>query len=922
MAPWLVCQLGTVASHPFHVIAGVTALNLRIPLAIAMIYWWGPRVLPGLMIASALFWWTWGNATLSWASLHAFWEGLTVFSSWAFWNWIRREPLNLSNGRQTLNWLIMALLPAAVLDGIHSLCQSLMPGIPAASDFWAVAWCEATGTLLGGIAIATPLLFFASPWLEKRGFSLTRFLPLPEPDPARRRRFMALEGGLIFAFPAAISLYFLRSDFWIAFATIGVWVALRFGFGVVMAWNVWTVAVTWAAFLLWPTPHSGAVEAFQLARMHLGLAFIGAVTLIIGSTFNVMLREIQARKRSEASLLLTRFTIEHSSEAMIRTDAKGRIVDVNESASSFLGYTREELLGLSIPDFDPYFPMDQWENALKALSRSGSNKIETVHKTKDGTMKPVEIVANYLEFEGEVLICTFVRDISDRIAARERLSQSEARFRSLVENAPDVIVLYDADQGHLIDFNEKACSFFLFSREELLQKNPIDLSPDKQPNGRTSAEMAEEKLQLVKQGQPQQFEWAFKNSRGEETVCDLRLSLFPSHDGMLVRGSILDISARKRLESELHKAQKLESLGILAGGIAHDFNNLVGGIFGYIDMALTKSMDSKAADYLASAMRSIDRARGLTQQLLTFARGGEPRKKPQPLHPFLEEAARFALSGSNVDCRFQIPEDLWICEFDRNQISQVIDNLVINAMQAMPSGGIVTVKAENVRIAKGAHPTLDAGDFVRIAILDQGEGIPQANLSRIFDPFFTTKAKGHGLGLATCYSIISRHGGHIEVDSEPGKGTAFHIYLPSSEKPPLPDPDPVGEDFAGEGCFILMDDDAGIRESIGAMLSSLGYEVQIAEHGQEAIDAFQSLLDEGKDVAGMLFDLTVPGHMGGREAVARVKALRASVPVFVMSGYAEDPVMANPMDYGFQGSICKPFVKGDLAQLLRAYMTA
>ncbi len=919
IAPFLVCQVGDFVSLRLQLTPGIALLHGCIPLAIAMIYWWGPRVLLGLAISAAITTGLWGLSDDLFWQVRALSDSLTVFSSWVFFAFLFREPLNLTDGRQTLKWLVTALLPGAVMDGIQILGHSVLLGEFPTANLWDRVWAQSTGTLLGGLVIATPLVYFVSPWLEKRGLARTQSSPFPNWIAAQgRRRFLPLEMTLIFALPALVSRYFPLSDYWIAFATIGLWVALRFSLSLVLTWNIWTVVFALTMPLLWPVKGgSGVTEISQLIHMHLGLAFLCAVTLIIGSAFHVMMREIEARRRSEASLLLTRFTVEHSSEAMFRMNAKGRIVDVNESACASLGYTREEMLSLSIPDIDPFFPMEHWENSLQSLSQSGINKIEAVHRTKDGTLKPVEIVANYLKFGDDEMICSFVRDISDRNAARERLSQSEARFRSLVENAPDVIVVYDMNQGRFVDFNEKACRFFRLSREELLQKSPMDLSPERQPNGRLSSDMVMEKLNLAKEGQAQQFEWTHKNSQGEEMVCDLRLSLFPSSEGLLIRGSILDISERKRLESELHKTQKLESLGILAGGIAHDFNNLIGGIYGYIDMAQSRPLDAKVAHYLASATRSIERARGLTQQLLTFARGGEPIKRPQSLAPFIQETTRFALSGSDVDCQFQISEDLWICEFDRNQIGQVIDNLVINAMQAMPRGGNITVSAENIPVGKPIHPSLEPGNFVCISIRDQGEGISQAILPRIFDPFFTTKAKGHGLGLATCFSIVSRHGGHIDVESEVGKGTVFHIYLPSTEKIIAQVAIPATTDFEGKGFFILMDDDANIRESIGSMLSDIGYEVLVTENGQEAIEALQSLMSQGKEVAAMLFDLTVPGQMGGREAVVRVKAIQPSIPVFVASGYAEDPVMARPKDFGFEGSICKPFLKSELIQMLR-----
>jgi signal transduction histidine kinase len=238
----------------------------------------------------------------------------------------------------------------------------------------------------------------------------------------------------------------------------------------------------------------------------------------------------------------------------------------------------------------------------------------------------------------------------------------------------------------------------------------------------------------------------------------------------------------RRSEAQLQQSQKLESLGVLAGGIAHDFNNLMAGIYGYLDLALDMNPSEEIAPFLHKAMSSIDRARGLTGQLLTFARGGAPIPKVDDLFPFVEEVARFSLSGANVSCHFDIPSELWACNFDKKQIGQVIENLIINATQAMPDGGAIQLRAVNVTVHQD-RANLSHGKYVQISVRDEGVGIPQEILPRIFEPFFTTKDRGHGIGLATCYSIVKRHGGCIEVESTPGRGTTFHVFLPEANRP-------------------------------------------------------------------------------------------------------------------------------------------
>ncbi len=392
-------------------------------------------------------------------------------------------------------------------------------------------------------------------------------------------------------------------------------------------------------------------------------------------------------------------------------------------------------------------------------------------------------------------------------------------------------------------------------------------------------------------------------------------------------GAMLDITERKRAENEreeynrqLSKIQKLESLGLLAGGIAHDFNNLLGGIYGYIDMACESSNDEKVTRYLSKTMNTIERARDLTGQLLTFAKGGAPIQKIDHLFPFVQETAKFALSGANVSCHFDVSPDLWACNFDKNQIGQVIDNLIINAQQAMPVGGTIELSARNITLAENEHPLLGNGNFVKISVKDYGIGIQKELIYKIFDPFFTTKAKGHGLGLATCYSIINRHGGCIDVESEPGKGSTFKVYLPASTDAASSVSKNTAKRHKGIGIFLVMDDEEVMRDTIADMLGGFGYTVVCKENGKDAIDFFASETKAHRKITGMIFDLTVPGGMGGKTAIEEIRKMNKEIPAFVASGYADDPVMKIPTDYGFTGSICKPFRKAELSEMLNKYM--
>jgi two-component system cell cycle sensor histidine kinase/response regulator CckA len=381
-----------------------------------------------------------------------------------------------------------------------------------------------------------------------------------------------------------------------------------------------------------------------------------------------------------------------------------------------------------------------------------------------------------------------------------------------------------------------------------------------------------------------------------------------------------DVTEKQLLLETIQRNTRLESLGVLAGAIAHDFNNLMGGIFGYIDMANEQTDDQAVSTCLAKALGTIDRARGLTAKLLTFSKGGAPVQEICQLFPLVQEIAQLTLRDANISCRFDVSPDLRPCNIDKGQISQVIANITTNAQQAMPGGGTVTVSARNVTLTVKEHPVLAAGEYAKISIRDSGHGMPQAVLTRIFDPFYSTKPMGHGLGLAICHSIIKRHGGTIEVESEPGTGSTFHLFLPASIETST-EKIQSKIDTIADGTIIVMDDEAVLRETISDMLQSLGFAVICRENGRDALELFSQERAMQRPVAGLILDLTVPGGMGGCGVVARIREIDQDIPVFVISGYQDDPVMRDPQHYGFTASICKPFRRSELTAMLDAHLT-
>ncbi len=381
-----------------------------------------------------------------------------------------------------------------------------------------------------------------------------------------------------------------------------------------------------------------------------------------------------------------------------------------------------------------------------------------------------------------------------------------------------------------------------------------------------------------------------------------------------------DVGEARRTAEELLKVKKLESVGTLAGGIAHDFNNILAAILGNIELA-GMSVDVKSEIYavLQEAKKASLRAKDLTQQLLTFAKGGEPVKKTTPIGKTITESANFVLHGSSVSCRFSIPDDLWLVDIDSGQISQVIQNLVINAKHAMPEGGEISIKCANVADASSESSLCESGrDYIKITVQDNGCGISVKYLEKIFDPYFTTKQKGSGLGLAITHSIIIKHDGHLSVQSKIDHGTTFTIYLPASDQEITldsikEDRKPTSDDRAK---ILVMDDARFVQDIAKQMLVYLGHEVLLAADGNEAIELFNEHRKSDQPVDVIIMDLTIPGGMGGKEAVQEILKIDPAAKVIVSSGYSNDPILANYQQYGFKAAIAKPFLLADLSKAI------
>ncbi len=592
--------------------------------------------------------------------------------------------------------------------------------------------------------------------------------------------------------------------------------------------------------------------------------------------------------------------------------AAGKFLEVNPAMEEITGYSREELLRVNVCDL--YLHPEERATVSEEISGTAGAVIRELDLRKKDGMQIVVLmtVSAVRDITGQVLSFDgILEDITERKQAEEALQHSMIRYRELAESIGDVFFAFDRHLRYIY-WNRASEELTGISAQDALGKHLYDIFPKDEQTKKAE----EAYLKALKGKQPQHFVNEYQ--LGDKHLF-FEISAYPTKDGLSVL--VKDITEHKRLEEELQRVEKLESIGTLAGGIAHDFNNILTAILGNITLA-ERDIEPKgeAAKRLLEAKKASLRAKDLTQQLLTFARGGAPIKEVVSIAELLEESALFTLRGSNVKCEFSLPDDLWSIEVDRGQMSQVITNLVINADEAMPEGGLLDIGAKNTVIKRKRALPLPKGDFVEITVEDHGVGIPKEHLGRIFEPYFTTKQKGTGLGLATVYSIIRNHDGYITVESEPGVGTTFHIYLPASKKPVTKKEEveeAVQAAFRGRKRILVMDDEGAIRDVLSNMLSTAGFEVELASDGKEAIKRYEKAMELGQPFDAVILDLTVPGGMGGKEAIKKLIEIDPDVKAIVSSGYSIDPIMADFRKYGFSAVMAKPYSIREMERTLR-----
>jgi PAS domain S-box-containing protein len=510
-----------------------------------------------------------------------------------------------------------------------------------------------------------------------------------------------------------------------------------------------------------------------------------------------------------------------------------------------------------------------------------------------------------------------IRNAMNLDAAR----RAEKKLRDVTSHIGEGLYVFDRE-GRITFMNNEAERLLGWTMDEMNARGPHELVHNRRADG-TPLPFEECRIHNMAYSGRHYFSTDEVFVRKDGTVFPILVISSPIYEGGQVVASVTafrEISDVKRLETEMLKAQKLDSIAVLAGGIAHDFNNLLQAILGNISLARRYAPPgTRYAERLVQAEQATNQAKELSYRLLTFSKGGEPVRVATDIARPLRESVGLALSGSNILAEFDLPEGLDPVLADGNQLRQVFHNLTLNAKEAMPSGGRLRISAKNLTVSRGDGFPLREGRYVLISVTDQGCGIPRKDRARIFDPYFTTKEvgseRGRGLGLAVCHSIIAKHDGAITVESEEGQGTTFHIFLPAAPGARELRAAPARQEEAVHtGRILLMDDEQQVQSVVGEMLKQAGYDVDLARNGEEAIAHYRRALTSGSRYDLVILDLTIPAGMGGEAAIEQIRAMDPAVTAVVSSGYADSPVMKQSRKYGFAAAIAKPF---DLQQLLQ-----
>jgi PAS domain S-box-containing protein len=663
----------------------------------------------------------------------------------------------------------------------------------------------------------------------------------------------------------------------------------------------------------------------DLIGVVISVLMVAGVALIAPLFYSIRQSENALRESEERYRLL----IETMNEGLGMVDNKGIRTFVNRKFCEMTGYPKEELIGYPAAKLyveDENQKIFQEQRIKRQKGEDDPYEIVITHK--DGNkiqvlVSPKPVYDKDGQYIGSIAIFT---DITDRKKAEEKLRESEQRLHRVIEGSP--IPTFVIGKDHRVIYWNRALEelsgikaeivgtkgqWRAFYNEErpcladLLVDQALESIPQWYLDKYTKSRLIDEAYEATD----------FFPELGESGKwLHFTAAVIRDTHGNLVGAieTLDDVTDRRRAEEELSRVNKLESLGIFASGIAHDFNNLVSVMLRNIfaaKLCLPDEQQEVLGEGLEIAEKVGHQAKELAHRLMTFAKGGEPVRKIGSISKLLRDSVDLPLSGSNVVCEFSLSDNLWPVEMDDVQIRQVIHNLLINAREAVHDAGIIKIEAENAHVSAGDALPLKEGDYVKWSIRDHGVGISKENLQKIFDPYFTTKptgsARGMGLGLAICYSIIKKHDGFITVESEPGMGSTFIVYLPASPQENRSRKGVAEQVLARKGRILVMDDEETVRNATGIVLNYLGYDVEYASNGNEALDLYRTAREKGHPFYAVVLDLNVTVGMGGKEALQEMLAMDPHVKAIISCGYAEDPVIVQLREDGLCRTVDIPY---------------
>lgn len=664
---------------------------------------------------------------------------------------------------------------------------------------------------------------------------------------------------------------------------------------------------------------TGPVAHHNISAEIVGVAI--SILMVIGIA---MLRPILRSMKSlntdlSESRELYRDLFETAQVGIYRTTPDGQILAANPKLVEMLGYhTVEELSRINVED-EGYGANYSRAHFKEMVEREGTVRgLESGWLRRDGSMLYVQENATAIRsVDGNVkYYAGTIEDVTDRIEAETALKHSREHMAVTLRSIAEGVITTDIDQL-VLSMNPTAERLTGWKEAEAVGRHLVDvfrLEDGDDPLAGLRRHRKDRKTPL-----PFRAEGVLIASDQAKRTVTRIASILKGDDNELV-GTVLvfnDVTEQRRLEAEAMRTQRVESIALLAGGIAHDFNNVLTSALGHTGMAIEEARAKGAiSGHLVDAEAALMRARGLTRQLQTFARGGEPEKRPTSMEDVINESIFFILRGSNVRCDVEIEPGIRAVNVDPVQLGQVIQNLVMNADQAMPDGGVMTLAVKNKDICEPNRYGLPEGQYVSAVVTDTGMGIASDDIGRIFDPYFTTKSSGKGLGLAVSFSIVKNHDGALVVDSKVGEGTLFEILLPAEEQEPER-PVVFSGRVDGAGRRILvMDDDPDVQKILKSMITALGFDVEVVPEGTTAIRRFREAQEGGSPFVAVFLDLTVPGGMGGQATLKTLRRLDPDVRAIVASGYSEDLIVAEAKKHGFHSSVTKPFRLEELARVL------